>query len=90
MSHAGAGNATMSPPYLDSMDEPAILEALAAQDAAEALIALGWPITPYGDDLDHWQIGDLIWTDNELMVLALRQGVQVLTAPGQALCGRPQ
>ena len=38
-----------------------------AQDAAEALIALGWPIQPQDDDMDRWRIGDLIMTDEELI-----------------------
>ena len=42
------------------MDAPALAPPLAAQDAAEALIALGWPIMPHGDDMERWQIGDLI------------------------------
>jgi hypothetical protein len=56
------------------MDQPANL---IAQDAAEALIALGWPVEPYGPDMDGWQIGDLILTDADLMGLAARQGVRV-------------
>ena len=56
------------------MDDRAPLAALAAQDAAEALIVLGWPVLPHGPDMDRWQIGDLIWTDDELMGLASRQG----------------
>ncbi len=63
---------------------------LAAEDAAEALIALGVPVTPHGPDMDRWQIGDLIWTDEELMGLAARHGVQVLPEVGQALIGRLQ
>lgn len=55
------------------MDQPADL---IAQDAAEALIALGWPVAPYGPDMDRWQVGDLIWTDDELMALATRQRVR--------------
>ncbi len=51
------------------MDQPADL---IAQDAAEALIALGWPVTPYGPDMDRWQIGDFILTDADLMALAGR------------------
>ena len=51
-------------------------ENLAAQDAAEALIALGWPITPDGPGMERWRIGDLIWSDEELMGLAARQGVR--------------
>lgn len=58
------------------MNAAAITTTLAAQDAAEALIALGWPITPDSPDMDRWQIGDLIWTDEELMGLAARHGVR--------------
>lgn len=50
-------------------------ENLAAQDAAEALIALGWLVQPHGPDMDRWQIGDLIWTDEELIGLAARRGI---------------
>lgn len=56
------------------MDDAVIQMALAAQDAAEALIALGWPILPHGPDMDRGQMGDLIWTDDELMGQASRQG----------------
>ncbi|MCJ2023020.1 hypothetical protein [Methylobacterium sp. J-067] len=56
------------------MDQP---PDLIAQDAAEALIALGWPVEPYGPDVDRWQIGDLILTDADLMGLAARQGIRV-------------
>lgn len=45
-----------------------------AQTAAEALVALGWPVEPT-EDFEAWQIGCLIWTDEDLMKLALRQGV---------------
>ncbi|MGC5779487.1 hypothetical protein [Methylobacterium sp. NFXW15] len=69
------------------MDE---VPALAAQDAAEALIALGWPVLPHGPDMDLWQIGDLIWTNDELMGLAARHGVQVSSGPHQASIGRLQ
>ncbi len=60
------------------MDEAAITAALAAQDAAKALIALGWPIQPHGDDMDRWRIGDLVMTDEDLIGLATRRGVQPL------------
>ncbi len=39
------------------MDQPA---EIVAQDAAEALIALGWAVVPYGPNIDRWQVGDLI------------------------------
>lgn len=55
------------------MDHPADL---IAQDAAEALIALGWPIRPHGDDMDRWRIGDLIMTDEDLIGLATRRGIR--------------
>lgn len=58
------------------MDEAAITTTLAAQDAAEALIALGWPITPDGPDMERWRIGNLIMTDEELIGLATRRGFQ--------------
>ncbi|GJE40497.1 hypothetical protein [Methylobacterium persicinum] len=50
-------------------------EILAAQDAAEAIVTICWTVQPYGPDMDLWQIGDLIWTDVELMSLAAREGV---------------
>ncbi len=58
------------------MDEAAITAALAAQDAAKALIALGWPILPHGDDMDRWRIGDLVMTDEDLIGLATRRGIR--------------
>lgn len=48
----------------------------AAQDAAEALIALGWPVAPAGPDMDRWAIGDFELTDEELIGLAARRGIQ--------------
>lgn len=58
------------------MDEAAITTDLAAQDATEALIALGWPILPHGDDMDRWRIGDLVMTDEDLIGLATRRGIR--------------
>ena len=66
-------------PYLVRMNEPAILATLAAQDAAEALIALGWPIQPHGPDMECWRIGDLIMTDEDLIGLATRRDIQPLS-----------
>lgn len=70
-------------PYLARTDELAILAALAAFDAAETLIALGWPVQPYEPDVELWQIGCLIWTDDELMGLAARQGGRSSVEPLQ-------
>ncbi len=44
------------------MDEVAITTALAAQDAAEALIALGWLVEPQGSDMDGWLVGGAFMT----------------------------
>ena len=65
--------------YLLGMDEAAVALLLAAQDAAEALIALGWPITPDGPDMERWRIGDLVMTDEDLIGLAMRRGVRPLS-----------
>ncbi len=76
MHHPRDGNAIMLPqPYLAPMDDAAILESLAAHDAVESLIYFGWPVQPHGPDMDRWQIGCLILTDEELMGLAFRQGL---------------
>lgn len=58
------------------MDEHTLLTTFAAQDAAEALIALGWPIQPHGPDMEHWRIGDLIMTDEDLIGMATRRGIR--------------
>lgn len=47
---------------------------LAAQDAAEALIALGWLIQPHGFDMESWQNVGIIRIDDELITLAARWG----------------
>jgi hypothetical protein len=64
------------PPYLGVMNESAIQTTIAAQDAAEALIALGWPVRPVRTDCDLWKIGDFVMTDEELIGLAARRGIQ--------------
>ena len=51
---------TPVPPYLGRLDDPVTVEALAIQNAAEALIGLGWPVEPKGDDFEAWKLGDLI------------------------------
>jgi hypothetical protein len=55
---------------------PTIGDLLIAQDAAEALFALGWPVTPADDDSDTWRIGYFVLTDEELIGLATRRGIQ--------------
>jgi hypothetical protein len=55
------------------MDDLAPRSALTAQDAAEALIAIGWPVEP-DDDFEAWRLGDFILTDDELTSLAARHG----------------
>lgn len=49
---------------------------LAAQDAADALIVLGWPVLPADDDSDTWRLGYFVLTDDELIGLAARRGIQ--------------
>ncbi|WP_342167244.1 hypothetical protein [Methylobacterium sp. SD21] len=71
-----AGNATIPRlPYLRRLDKIGLFEAMSAQDAVEALVGLGWPITPYGRDMEFWRLEDLIWSDDELIETASRQGV---------------
>lgn len=44
-------------PYLTRMDDPDLRTAIAAQDAADALTALGWPVLAAEDDSETWRIG---------------------------------
>lgn len=60
-----SGDAELAPSY--SLD---------AQDAAEALIALGWPIQPHGPDMERWRIGEFVMNDAELIAFAARQGIR--------------
>lgn len=55
---------------------PTVSDLLAAQDAAEALTMLGWPVAPTGDDMELWRIGDFELTDEELIGLATRRGIR--------------
>lgn len=55
---------------------PAIGDLLGAQEAAEALTALGWPVTPADDDSETWRIGYFVLNDEELISLAARRGIQ--------------
>lgn len=57
------------------MDDTALRTAFAAQDVAEALTALGWPVRPVGEDMEAWKIGDSVLTDEELIGLAARRGI---------------
>lgn len=58
------------------MDASEFRTVIAAQDAAEALIALGWPVHSTGDNRDAWMIGDFVLTDEELIGLAVRRGIR--------------
>ncbi|MCJ2011809.1 hypothetical protein [Methylobacterium sp. J-076] len=58
------------------MNELAAANAIAAKDAAEALIALGWPIHPNGPDMDGWLVGGAYMTDDDLLTLAVYNGVR--------------
>ena len=55
---------------------PTISDLLIAQDAAEALTALGWPVRAAEDDAEMWRIGYFVLTDEELIGLATRRGIQ--------------
>ena len=57
-------------PSLRHLEEIGLLEALAALDAAEALIALGWPVTPPDHSQARWKIFDELLTTTELLVIA--------------------
>ena len=62
--------------YLATMDYLDLHSAFVAQDAAEALTAMGWPVSPSEDDSDTWRIGYFILTDEELIGLAARRGIR--------------
>lgn len=63
-------------PYLPGMNDAESHTVMAAQDAAEGLLALGWPVRPARDDLEAWMIGDFELTDEELIGLATRRGIR--------------
>ncbi|KAA0122199.1 hypothetical protein CIW48_19570 [Methylobacterium sp. P1-11] len=44
-------------------------------EAAAALWASGVRAVPIGDELDRWQVGDLIFSDSELWRLAASRGL---------------
>lgn len=47
-----------------------IWKSAAVQDAAEALIALGWSVVPPTRPREKWRIGDELLTTTELLVFA--------------------
>ena len=55
------------------MDEPIDVR---ARDAAEALLALGWPIVSLGSGKSGWQVGADTFTDEELLEFAAWAGVE--------------
>jgi len=44
-------------------------------EAVDALRAAGVAVTPIGDELERWQIGDLIFSDANLWRLAASRGL---------------
>lgn len=64
------------PIYLAPMDDLDLNSAFAAQDAAEALNALGLSVQAAEDDSETWRIGYFVLTDNGLIGLASRRGIR--------------
>lgn len=56
------------------MPDPAPLR---AQDAAEALIAIGYPVSPEGEDMECWRLGDFLMSDEDLLAFAARKGIVI-------------
>lgn len=52
-----------------SDDHDPVLEAVAA------LRATGIIVEPIGDDMDRWQIGDLLFSDAEIVRIAMSRGL---------------
>ena len=44
-------------------------------DAVEALRATGIAVEPTGEELDRWRIGDLLFSDAELVRIAMSRGL---------------
>jgi hypothetical protein len=47
----------------------------AVTEAAEALIAAGHSVEPWGDDFAFWQVDGRTLSDSDLLALALRMGL---------------
>lgn len=54
-------------------------EVLAAQEAAEALVALGYKVIRHSCASDLWQVEGYILTETELVGFAVVQGVQAVS-----------
>ncbi|WP_020094941.1 hypothetical protein [Methylobacterium sp. 285MFTsu5.1] len=50
-------------------------EADPIMEAVDALRAAGVAVWPIGDELEHWQIGDLVYADADLWRLASSRGL---------------
>lgn len=50
-------------------------EADPIMEAVDALRATGVAVWPIGDELEHWQIGDLVFSDADLWRLAASRGL---------------
>lgn len=46
-----------------------------AQDAVRALRTIGTTVTPCGDEFQHWQLGDFVMTDDDLIRFAVSRGL---------------
>ncbi|MCJ2015830.1 hypothetical protein MKK84_00045 [Methylobacterium sp. E-065] len=44
-------------------------------NAVDALRAAGIVVVPIGEELDRWQIGDLLFSDAELVRIAMSRGL---------------
>jgi hypothetical protein len=58
------------------MDDFDLNSAFAAQDAAEALNALGLSVQAAEDESETWRIGYFVLTDEDLIGLAARRGIR--------------
>lgn len=47
----------------------------AVTEAAEALIAAGHSVEPWGDDFAFWQVDGRTLSDSDLLALAIRNGL---------------
>lgn len=44
-------------------------------EAVDALVAAQMPVVLIGDEVEHWQIGDLVFSDDDLWRLAASRGL---------------